>query len=173
MSNDITPPIPPNGGPTPPAPGQQPQVVVVEQRKSRAGRIVLFILLGFVLLIGGCVALIGTAADQAADSIQESIDERAADEALVEDNATITACGVGDNGWGLATVEFTNPLDEEKGFISVEINFLDANDVVLGSGTVRFENLSPGQSAVGEATAFDLVDGADVDRCEVVDGTVL
>ena len=148
-------------------------MVVVEQRKSRAGRIVLFILLGFVVLIGGCMALVVGAANEAADSLEASADQRADDEALVEDNATITGCEVSNLDWGTVTVEFTNPLDEEKGYISIEVNFLDADDVVVGSATVVFENLSPGQTAIGEGTAFDLVEGADLDRCEVVDGTVL
>lgn len=40
-------------------------------------------------------------------------------------------------------------------------------------GTVVFENLSPGQKAIGEATSFDLADGTGSVTCEVTDGAVL
>lgn len=70
-------------------------------------------------------------------------------------------------------MELTNPLGEEKGWISVELNFLDASGTVVGSGSATFENLAAGQKARGEATAFDLADGAEVASCEVADATVL
>jgi hypothetical protein len=125
-----------------------------------------------VLLAGGCLALLGEAAEDLSTAIDEAEDQRQSDEALVEDNATITNCGLGDFGTATATVEFENPLDEEKGYISIEVSFLNPDGAVVGSGTVAFENLSPGQKAIGEATSFDLADGTTEVTCEVTDGTV-
>ncbi|MEZ5378827.1 MAG: FxLYD domain-containing protein [Acidimicrobiales bacterium] len=160
----------------PPAPGQgpiPPQQIIIQQKKGGTWWKVLLVLFGLLVLgTAGCVALIGGAAKEVSDSIDEAEDQRAADEALVEDNAVVTACVLAEFGTATATVEFTNPLDEEKGYVSIEVGFLDDEGTVVGSGTVVFENLSPGQKAVGEATAFDLADGTTSVNCEVTDGTV-
>ena len=160
----------------PPAPGQGPvpqQTIIIQQKKGGTWwKVLLGIFVMFVVGVGGCMALIGGAANEVANSIDEAEDQRAADEALVEDNAVITSCEVGDFGTATATVEFTNPLDEEKGYISIEVGFLDDEGTAVGSGIVSFENLSAGQKAVGEATSFDLADGTTSVTCEVTDGTV-
>ncbi len=161
-------PPPPSGAPVPP------QTIIIQQKKGGTWWKVLLVLFGlFVLGVGGCVAVIGGAANEMSNSIEEAEDRRTSDEALVEDNAVITACTIGDFGTGSATVEFTNPLAEEKGYISIEVSFLDDDGTVVGSGSVTFENLSPGQKAIGEATAFDLAEGTSSVSCEVTDGTVL
>ncbi len=161
----------------PPAPGQgpiPPQTIIIQQKKGGTWWKVLLVLFGLMVLgIAGCTALLSGAANEVSKSIDEAEDQRATDEALVEDNAVITSCDVADFGTATATVEFTNPLDEEKGYISIEVGFLDGEGAVVGSGIVSFENLSPGQKAVGEATAFDLADGTTSLSCEVTDGTVL
>ena len=173
---------PPPGGYEPQQPGygqQQPQpqtIIVQQEKKSRKG---CWIALALVLVIGlgGCIAslaLVGEVAESVDESLQESQNERDAQKDAVEDAVDITMCGVSDTtGWGEVTIEFTSPLDEEKGFINIEINFFDADDAVVGSGTVNFENIEPGQKAIGEGIAVDLVEGASVARCEVVDSTVL
>ncbi len=162
-------PIPPQPG----GPGPQPQTIIVqEKKKGSAGKIILGLFLFLMLGLVGCIALVATAANEAGEAIDEAQDQRAADEAAVEDNAIITSCEVGDNGWGEVAIEFTNPLDEEKGFIGIEVNFLDG-DVVVGSANVNFENLGPGQTARGEGTALDLAEGTTDVTCEVVDGTIL
>lgn len=163
--------------PTPAAPAPQapaPQTIVVQQKKGGTWwKILLGMFLMLVLLAGGCIALIGGTANELSTAIEEAEDERSADEALVEDTAVITSCGLGEFGTAEATVEFENPLDEEKGYISIEVSFMNADGAVVGSGTVVFENLSPGQKAIGEATSFDLADGTESVTCEVTDGTVL
>jgi len=157
--------------PPPPAIPQAPQPTPKKGMSTAVKVLIAFGVL-FVLGLGGCVALIGAAGNAVSEGIEEVADERQADEALVEDSSTITNCEVGEFGTAVATVEFTNPLPEEKGYISIEINFLEG-DTVVGSGSAVFENLSPGQKAVGEATAFDLVEGVTSVTCEVVDGSVL
>ena len=158
-----------------PTPGPVPQqTIIVQQQKSGTWwKVLLGLFLMFVLLVGGCLALIGGAANEVSTAIGESEERRETDDALVEDNAVITSCVLGDFGTAAATVELDNPLDEEKGFIFIEVSFFNADQAVVGSGNVVFENLSPGQKAIGEATAFDLADGTEAVTCEVSDGSVL
>lgn len=169
--------------PSPRSPGSEPQVIgeppstapqVVYVEKKRGSALKWLAIIGIVLLVllGGCMALLASAADSIGEELEQQQDQRESDEQLVQDNAQITSCDNGDFG-GKVTVEFTNPLPEEKGYISVEINFFDASDVVIGDAIVTFENLEPGQMARGEGTAFNLPDDSVVARCEVVDGTIL
>ena len=71
------------------------------------------------------------------------------------------------------TVEFKSPFDEEKDVITLEISFIDPDDVVVGSTRVVFENLEPGRTAREDGRAFDLADGAEIDRCEISDTSVV
>lgn len=152
----------------PPQPMHSPQSEPPKQGMSTAVKVLLGLVGLMVLGCMGCGAVL-MLAGSAADTVAQQRDD---DEALVEDNAKITNCEVGEFNTAVATVEFTNPLDEEKGYIAIEVNFLDG-DTVVGSGTATFENLSPSQKAVGEATAFDLAEGTTNVSCEVVDGTIL
>ena len=179
---DLVPPPPPAAGvpapptpptsPTPPAVPMQPQTVVVQQKSNRG---CLYALLAVIALavIGcvGTVVIIATAADEVVDTFVEVLEEN---ERLVIENTKILRCEkavVSD--WAEVSIEFTSPFDEEKGFISIEINFLDPEDVVVGSATVVLENLEPGQTAREDATAFGLSDGAEVDRCVIADASAL
>ncbi len=154
-------------GPQPPQ--AAPQFIVPEApKKGGMGTALKMVLVLMVLGLGGCLALVAAVGN----NMEIRVDELARNEELVQDNATITECGINQLGWGKAVVEFTNPFEEEKGFISVEINFL-SDDVVVGSAAAVFQNLSAGQKAVGEAIAFDLVDGTAGVTCEIVDGAVL
>lgn len=113
--------------------------------------------------LGGCVALVSTAADNALDTIDEQATQLA-------DAATITQCEASGSR-GEVTVSTTNPLDEEKGFIVYEVSFLNADGAQVGSANVRFENLAPGQAAIGSGTAFDIA--GDVVSCEIADTSAL
>lgn len=154
-------------GPQPPQ--AAPQFIVPEAPKEGGmGTALKMVLVLMVLGLGGCLALVAAVGN----NMEVRVDELARNEELVQDNATITECGINQLGWGKAVVEFMNPFEEEKGFISVEINFM-SDDVVVGSAAAVFQNLSAGQKAVGEAIAFDLVDGTAAVTCEIVDGAVI
>lgn len=133
-----------------------------------AVKVLIGLLVVLVLGFAGCIALI----EAVGDNLNELQDEIESSEQLVQDAAKLSNCELGEFGTAKVTVDITNPFDETKGFIFVEVNFLDG-DTVVGSGTAIFENLDAGQSAVGEATAFDLADGVTSVRCEVVDGSAL
>lgn len=135
--------------------------------------IILGILAFLVLGVVGCTAAIIIASGDVIDEIEGQIDERQADEIIVEDNTEVLRCERNDAGQAVVEVEFVSTLDEERGFISVEVNFLDDGDVVIGNATVVFNNISPGQTARGEATDFSMPATAEIDRCEVTDGVVL
>lgn len=161
--------------PPPPSGGQQPpQVVYVEQeKKSKKKGCLIGAVVALALLLGGCVASIALVGGATDEIIQEQQDQRAEDEALVEDNAVILRCEMNESlSWPEVDIEFTNPLDEEKGFISVEVNVLDPENVVVGSAVVIFENLGPGQKARGTGSFVDFVDGSEVGECVVTDGTI-
>ncbi|MFW2381468.1 MAG: DUF2510 domain-containing protein [Acidimicrobiales bacterium] len=154
-------------GPQPPQTAPQYNVAPTPE-KGGMGTALKVLLVLMVVGLGGCLALVASVGN----NIEVRVDELARNEELVQDSATITECGITELRWGKAVVEFTNPFEEERGFISVEINFL-SNDVVVGSAVVVFENLSPGQKAIGEAIAFDLVRDTTAVSCEIVDGAVL
>lgn len=168
---ELPPPPPPGMGvPAPSAP--PPQTVIVQQKSNRG---CLYAVLAVIALavIGcvGTVVIIATAADEVVDTFVDVLEEN---EQLVIDNTEILRCEKAPvNDWGEVTVEFTSPFDEEKGFITIEINFLDPDDVVVGSANVVLQNLEPGQTAREDATAFDLGDGAEIDRCVVADASAL
>lgn len=164
---------PPSQQFTPPPPAGPPEAAPQQQGGIPTAVKVLIILFVFLVLgVGGCIALIETVGEDIGNNIEEFQNELEASEQLVQDAAILSDCELGEFGTAKVTVDMTNPLDEAKGFIFVEVNFFDG-DTVVGSGTAIFENLDAGQSAVGEATAFDLADGVTSVRCEVVDGSTL
>lgn len=155
---------------TEPTPYQQfPQ----KKGMSTTLKVVLIVLGVFTLLGAGCVAVVSLAANDVVNELEELDDKRAADEALIEDNTKLIACDKNSSGYWKADVEFTNPLDEEKGYFSIEINFLDPDGAVIGDAVVIFENLKAGQKAKGEAISLEEFPGVENITCEVVDGSVL
>lgn len=162
--------------PPPPMVGAPPQTIVVQQPKSNRGclyAVVAFVALALVGCIGA-IALVSRAAEEVADNFEEFAETLSENERLVAENARILRCEKSQIGnVGEVTVEFVSPFDEEKGFISVEISFIDPADVVLGSTRIVFEDLEPGRTAREDGRAFDLPEGAKVERCELSDTSVL
>jgi len=151
-----------------------PAVTPAPPKKNRTAMYIILGILAFLVLgVVGCTAAIIIASGDVIDEIEGQIDERQADEIIVEDNTEVLRCERNDAGQAVVEVEFVSTLDEERGFISVEVNFLDDGDVVIGNATVVFNNISPGQTARGEATDFSMPATAEIDRCEVTDGVVL
>jgi len=125
--------------------------------------------IGFLILgVVGCTALLSEGIDGAIEE-SEAASER--DEQIVVDATTITNCGLED-GFGAVSVEFVNPLEEEKGFISIEINFLSDDDTVIGSASFFLENVGAGQKAVESSTFNTIADGFEIASCEVADGSI-
>ena len=177
MSEHNYPPPPPSGQVPPPQPQgqpqQQPQTIIVKQSSGTWWKLLLALCFLFVLGVGGCMALIGGVATEVDTINREAEQNRTTDEALIQDNSTITTCELSSFDTAKATVEFTNPLDEKKGWISIEVAFTNAENVVVGSGLVIFENLEAGQTARGEATAWDLASNTESVTCAVTDGSIL
>lgn len=154
----------------PPSPMSRPEA---PGRKSSGTwwKVLLVLFLLFVLGVGGCIALFATAADEIIEAAGEFERIETEGEQIVEETAVITACSLGELGQATATVVFTSPFDEEKGFVRVEVGFYDDGDVVVGSGTVVFENLSPGETGRGDVVA-SVAEGTTSVRCAVTDGSV-
>ena len=163
------PPPPPAGAPGRPDSTGTP-TVVVQQRSNRG---CLYAVLAVIVLAAvgcvGAVVLVATAAEDVVDSVVDAIEEN---ERLAIENTTLLRCEQV-AGRGEVSVEFTSPFEEEKGFVSIQIHFVDSDEIVIGSTTVVFENLEPDQTARSDGTAFDLADGSALERCEIVDATVL
>jgi hypothetical protein len=126
-----------------------------------------------VLGLGGCIAIVASAGQTISDAVDDYDEDQAAQKTAVEGAVTITECRIDEiTGFGKASLEFVNPLDETKGYISIEISFLDG-DTVVGSGSVLFENLAPGQKAKADATSIDVAGAPASVTCKVVDSSVL
>jgi len=155
----------------PPQYGQHQPLPPKDNSAMIKGCLIASVVIG-ILLLGGCVASIlvaGRAVEEISDGIEEFQIEIEADRAMIEEAAEITRCEVDDaTGWGEVTIELTNPV-EAKNFITLDVNFFDEDDAVVGSATVTFDDIGEGQKAIQEGDALDLVDGAQVDRCEIVD----
>ena len=155
---------------TPPAPDSngQPQQQIVYVEKKRGGLLRTLLIVGGVclFLMVGCVVVISMTANEVIETIES-------EDANAIAAAKVTSCQEASFGLGEATVEFTNPFDEEKGWVSFEISYFDPSGVVIGSGNVIFENIGPGVTARGSATSLDLADDSEVARCEIADVTVL
>lgn len=133
--NDETnaPPPPPTGFPQPTV-----QMPVVEQKKRSAlttmAMIAGGIILGFGVLMVGCLALVGGVASNVSEEME------AQDARVI---ARITDCSQDSLGFWEATGRVTNRNDVE-GDVFVEVNFTDrADGVLLYSGNDWVRNLKP------------------------------
>lgn len=162
-------PPPPTGAPAPPGPVPAP-TVIVEQRTNRGCLYAVLAVIAFAVI--GCVGTVFLIVDAAEDVVDTVVDAIEENERLAIDNSTLLRCEE-TAGRGDVTIEFTSPFDEEKGFVSIEVHVIDPAGIVIGSTTVVFENLEPGQTARQDGTVFDLAEGAVLERCEIADATVL
>jgi hypothetical protein len=133
-----------------------------------------WIVLGVLVLgLGGCVAIIAGAGKSINDAVDKYENDQAAEKAAVEGAAKITDCGIDEGtGFGKASIEVANPREETKGYISIEISFLE-DETVVGSGTAIFENLAPGVKAKADVTSIDIAGSPASVTCKVVDSSVL
>lgn len=120
---------------------------------KQTGIVVVGVFVALALLLGGCIALISFGASESLDQMEEQ-DE------MVAETVELASCALDDAGtWWVAAGSLENPLDE-RGDVFIEVTFVDADGVNVGSGTARVENIEPGQAAQWDATLFeqDLVD---------------
>ena len=171
-TDEVRPLTPSSPLPPPPTPAAGPPPTVVVQQKSNRGCLYAFLIVLALGVVGcvGAIALVSRAAEEVSENFEQIAEQLEENRLLVEENARILRCEKSQIGnIGEVTVEFVSPFDQEKGLISLEISFIDPDDVVVGSTTVVFENLAAGRTAREDARAFDLADGAQIERCEISD----
>ena len=168
MPTTPPPPGPPsNQMPPPPGAGSAvpPQLVVVEKKSNWLTT--LFIVVGvLVVLLVGCVALLGLAVNEAVEEIEN-------EEQAVLDAVTIDSCSVSSSlGFGETTVRYRSPFTELKSYVSVDIAFIDQDGVAVGSSPVVFRNVAGGAEGRDDLT-WPLSDGVISVTCRAVEATVL
>lgn len=127
-------------------------------------KVVLGIIIASVLLVGGCVALIGGAASEIDKSIKE-------DTAQAMKDVKITDCGGYDILDGpKASVDIKNGSDETQSYY-VEVTYYDMKDNTIGTGSASIENLKPGKKWSGDVTSLDTVKKHVDFTCKVTDVT--
>jgi hypothetical protein len=125
-------------------------------------KIALGVVLAFVLMVGGCAALIGFAANEGSKELDrqraEAIEEVAVETCASAEFAGAEAVGVARNG------------SSERSNYWIEVSFLAADGTVLDTGYADVQNVEPG--GVGRWTAVAFAEAAErVANCEVVDVT--
>lgn len=129
-------------------------------------KIALGVVLAFVLLIGGCMALIGGAANEIDKSIKE-------DTAAAMSDVKLTDCGGYDVLDGpKAKVQIKNSGDAVQDYY-VEVTFYDKDENTLGTGNASIENLKPGKTWKGDVTSLDQVKPHVDFTCKVTDVTAV
>lgn len=118
------------------------------------------IILATVLLGVGCVALIGDAAEEASDDLEE---ERAAESADVADDI---ACGPDDLDWASASGRVTNSSSGQSSYF-ITVTFADAEGVQYTEGIASVTDLAPGATAEWDASGVE--DWRDGTTCTVSD----
>ena len=106
------------------------------------------VILAAVLLGVGCVALIGGAADQASDDLEE---ERVAEAADVADEVT---CQPDDIGWANASGRVTNSSSGQSSYF-ITVTFADSKGLQYGEGIASVTDLAPGATAEWDASSLE------------------
>ncbi|WP_329592161.1 FxLYD domain-containing protein [Streptomyces sp. NBC_01362] len=196
----------------PPQPGQQPQqwqqqpgqyppqqgpgwgAPMPPPKKSKTGLIVTLSVIGGLVVLGGCgavvagIASVGSTTENSAtghspaaeapkggpseaDKAEEPAEkkkpaEKPADKGP-EGDVKITSCKVnGSTTWPAAEVEIVNHSDEKANYI-VSVEFVNAKGDRLGEGMAATNNLAPGQRSTQTAQGLDATSGKV--ECKVTD----
>ena len=126
-------------------------------------KVLLGVVLGMLVLIGGCVALIGGAANE----VSEDIDEQQAD-AL--DDAAVTNCGQVDEFGLIEATGTINNDSSERSTYAITVEFFDEAGTRIGEATSFDNAIAAGGRAEFRATG-SLAQDAQVADCGIADVT--
>ncbi len=118
------------------------------------------IILATVLLGVGCAALIGGAANEASEDLEE---ERVAEAADVPDEVT---CEPDDVGWASASGRVTNSSSGQSSYF-ITVTFAGADGVQYAEGIASVTDLAPGATAEWDTSSLE--DWRDGTTCTVSD----
>lgn len=129
-----------------------------------------------LLLFGGCAVLVGGVANEVDKDIKrEQKSSKAEDERATDEDVKITACGIGDDGFGgrelnVKLLVTNNGEDRASYFIEGEVTDQDGNQITTISGFAK--DLNHGKSKTENHSAFatgeDLKDATKV-TCKILD----
>jgi hypothetical protein len=163
-TNPPPPPPPPQASPSvDPAPPAQ--IVVVKEGAGcwKIGGIVVAVVVVLGLLVGvGCTVLIGGAANEAANSLQESIGLANTTDYEIE----ITGCAADTFSSARASGTITNTSDKERAF-EVQVKFTNPDGSLISTDSTFTDKLDPGQSTNWEVLSLSLNDAAPGFKCDV------
>ncbi len=130
-------------------------------------KVVLGVLLGGLLLMGGCVALFGAASNEIGQEVDEQASERNED---ARNDVTVTSCGqVGQFGVIEAGGTINNDSAERSTY-AITIEFFDDAGTRVGEATSFNNAIAPGATAEFRASG-NLPEGTAVANCGVADVT--
>lgn len=170
---------PPQWGQQPPPPYQQwpqqgPGWGAPPPRKSNTGLIVTLSVVGGLVLLGGCGALVAVTVSHApkprtlpmteapqdkAPGKDESSEDPAVEEGGPEADVKVTRCGVDSlTTWPDAVVEIVNHGDSKATYV-VNVDFVDDSGTRLGKGLAATDTLAVGQKVTEKAQGLVKVPG--------------
>ncbi len=130
-------------------------------------KVLLGVVLGGLVLIGGCVALIGVIGSDVADQVDQQAEQR---DEEVRDDITITDCGEV-NEFGLIETTGTIINDSaDRSSYSVTIEYFDEGGTRVGESNAFSNAVGSGTTAELRASG-SVPAGASIARCEIADVT--
>lgn len=109
-------------------------------------KILLGIFIGVLLLAGGCVAMVGGAANSASDAITEMENEAVVKDEKYNDIVKNIKWEVVSNGFSTSIVGILeNTLDEEISYIQLDYKTFDASGVVLDKSFTNETDITVGE----------------------------
>ncbi len=129
-----------------------------------------------LLLLGGCAVLVGSAADEVDKEIKrEQKSSKVEDKRAVKEDVKITACGIGDDGFGgqelnVKLLVTNNGKDRASYFIEGEVTDQDGNQITTIDAFAK--DLNHGKSKTENRAAFALgedLKGVTKVTCKILD----
>jgi hypothetical protein len=145
----------------PPPPGIQPAYQPPPKKKGGCLKVGLIVAVVGVALLIGLIALIGTAADEAEDNLEER-------QAEIDDDVELVSCSTNSAGFMVAEIRITNNSSERSNY-GVDVTFEAANGDQIDTGFAAVSALEPGQSTTQEAGSLTEPPGEF--ECRVADVT--
>lgn len=125
-----------------------------EKKGISTGLIVLFVILGILVLgVVGCIAVIGSAVDEAGDQIEESFEEFEQNQAEARAEVTLSDCAVVDG-----VPQATGTVANRSGGLSdyaIEVVFTGEDGRRLAPGMVNVSSVEDGGDVVFDAVSTD------------------
>ena len=125
----------------------------------------------FIVFAGGCMALVGGAANEVDKQVQK---DKAADARAAKEDVKLVSCKIVDDSFGPdveAKIKVTNNGDKRANYW-IAVEFLDAKGNQVDSLDAYVENLAPGASTTRDFTGIFVagqLEGVTKGTCKILD----